>query len=117
MRQDPAVESHVDSGLPAMVELYCTASCPYCRLARQFLRQRGIRYIEFLINPGALHQLKLDAGARRITVPQIFIGGCHVGGYEELIKLDSSGRLAALLHPYPEADESCLTRDGREHSA
>ena len=68
------------------------------------MQQRRITYIEFLVEPGDLQQLQIGGDTQRITVPQIFIGGYYVGGYEDLKQWYNSGRLAALLKPAPSDD-------------
>jgi glutaredoxin 3 len=81
------------------VKIYATAVCPYCVRAEQLLRARGVVEIEKI-------RIDLDASRRdemmqitsRRTVPQIFIGDYHVGGYDDLHALDSAGRLTALLN-------------------
>ncbi len=80
------------------VKMYTTAVCPYCQRAEQLLRARGVVEIEKI-------RVDLDSARRdemmqitgRRTVPQIFIGDHHVGGYDDLHALDSEGRLTVLL--------------------
>ena len=79
--------------------MYSTEVCPYCIQAERLLRAKGVAGI-------AKIRVDLDLAARRAmmeqtgrrTVPQIYIGDFHVGGYEDLVALDRSGRLEALLH-------------------
>jgi glutaredoxin 3 len=81
----------------ARVEVYTTASCPYCVRAKRLLEARGIPYEE--IDVGSDPELRAAVVARsggRRTVPQIFIDGRAVGGFEELAALDAAGRLAEL---------------------
>ncbi|MDR2208991.1 MAG: glutaredoxin 3 [Azoarcus sp.] len=81
------------------IKIYATAVCPYCLRAEQLLRARGVVEIEKI-------RIDLDVDRRdemmqitgRRTVPQIFIGDYHVGGYDDLHALDSEGRLTALLN-------------------
>lgn len=79
------------------VEIYTTPLCPYCDAVRALLERKGIAYEEVDA---------LDAGARTTmiqrshghrTVPQIFIDGRHVGGYDELAALERGGRLDPVL--------------------
>jgi glutaredoxin 3 len=80
------------------VRMYCTAICPYCVAAERFLALKGVRDIEKLrvdLRPD-LREAMIDITRRR-TVPQIFIGDTHVGGYDDLLILERSGRLDALL--------------------
>ncbi|MFN5745353.1 MAG: glutaredoxin 3 [Methylococcaceae bacterium] len=82
----------------SIVTLYSTAVCPYCIMAERLLRARGVTDIVKL-------RVDLDEGlrsemmekTRRRTVPQIYIGTVHVGGYDDLARLDRTGELNALL--------------------
>ena len=80
----------------ARVELYTTTSCPFCMRAKRLLQARGISYDE--IDIGRDDALRADVVLRtgRRTVPQIFIDGRAVGGFEELAALDLAGELASL---------------------
>lgn len=80
------------------VELYTTPTCPYCVAAKRLLDQKGVTYSD--VNVGADPQLRIAMTQRangRRTVPQIFIGGTHVGGFDDLSFLDRQGKLDALL--------------------
>lgn len=80
------------------VRMYTTAVCPYCIRAEQLLNSRGVTSLEKIrvdINPSLRDEMMRITGRR--TVPQIFIGDYHVGGCDELIDLDRSGRLDTLL--------------------
>ncbi|HLK10137.1 MAG TPA: glutaredoxin 3 [Candidatus Binatia bacterium] len=81
----------------ARVELYTTGSCPFCVRAKHLLEERGIPYDEVDVggDPEARVALVVRSGGRR-TVPQIFIDGRSIGGFEELAALDAAGGLAAL---------------------
>ncbi|MDO5686692.1 MAG: glutaredoxin 3 [Neisseria sp.] len=80
------------------VKMYTSAVCPYCNMAKALLKQKGVSAIE---------EIRVDtaAGARdtmigltgRRTVPQIFIGETHVGGFDDLNALNRAGKLDALL--------------------
>ena len=80
------------------VEIYTTQTCPYCAMAKRLLQKKGAAYTEIDVgrDPGLRVKMTERAGGRR-TVPQIFIGGKHVGGCDELHDLDDEGRLDALL--------------------
>ncbi len=86
----------------AGILMYSTAMCPYCVLAERLLRARGVTEIEKIrvdLQP-ELRVAMMEKTGRR-SVPQIYIGTRHVGGYEDLAALDHSGELARLLHdPY-----------------
>jgi len=79
------------------VVMYVAAWCPYCMRARGLLQSRGVTYEEIDVEavPGARAEMRSRAG--RSTVPQVFIGDNHVGGYEELQALDAAGRLDPML--------------------
>ncbi len=81
----------------ARVEVYTTPSCPFCVRAKRLLEARGILYDE--IDVAADPELRADLVERtgRRTVPQIFIDGEPIGGFEELAALDASTRLADLV--------------------
>ncbi len=83
----------------AQAEIYTTAICPYCVAAKNFLKSRGCDYSEVRIDrePGKMGEM-LERSAGRRTVPQIFINGAHVGGYDDLVAADRSGRLKELLN-------------------
>ena len=82
----------------AKVLMYCTAVCPYCVRAAQLLQRKGVREIEKIrvdLQP-ELRVAMMEKTGRR-TVPQIYIGGEYVGGYDELAALDRAGGLDKLL--------------------
>lgn len=82
----------------ATVTMYTTAVCPYCVRAEMLLKQRGVAEIEKIridLDPEQREQMMERTGRR--TVPQIYIGETHVGGYDDLAALDRSGELAGLL--------------------
>ena len=78
------------------VELYTTPSCPFCVRAKRLLAERHIAYAEIDVSED--DDLRADVLQRtgRRTVPQIFIDGRSIGGFEELRELDVAGELAAL---------------------
>ena len=80
------------------VKMYTTAVCPYCIRAKQILKSKGVAQIEEIridMDPEA--RATMMEVTRRRTVPQIFIGETHVGGCDELMGLEASGRLDPLL--------------------
>jgi glutaredoxin 3 len=79
------------------VTVYSTAICPYCVAAKNFLKSRGVAYQDVRIDTDPVQRERMLALARRTSVPQIFVGEVHVGGYEELVAAARSGRLDALL--------------------
>ena len=82
--------------------MYSTGVCPYCVRAEQLLRSRGVAEIEKVrvdLEPERRVEMMEKTGRR--TVPQIFIGETHVGGCDDLIELDRSGKLLPLLAGQP----------------
>lgn len=80
------------------VVMYCTAVCPYCVRAEQLLRRKGVSEIDKIrvdLQPGQRAVMMEQTGRR--TVPQIYINGEHVGGYDDLAALDRAGELDQLL--------------------
>jgi glutaredoxin 3 len=81
----------------ARVEVYTTSSCPFCVRAKLLLAARGIAYDEIDVSADVALRGDLVRRTGRRTVPQIFIDGESIGGYEELAALDASTRLANLV--------------------
>jgi len=78
--------------------MYSTAVCPYCQRAEMLLKQRGVVEIEKIrIDLDPAQRDQMIAKTSRKTVPQIFIGDRHVGGFDDLAALDREGGLAPLL--------------------
>ena len=79
------------------VVMYSTGWCPYCARARALLERKGIAFREIDIETDAGLRAEMIARSGRRSVPQIFIGERHVGGFEELYELDRSGELDSIL--------------------
>ena len=82
----------------ARVRMYATGWCPYCLRAETLLRAKGVAEIEKIrvdLDPGRKDEMIGKPGRR--TVPQIYIGDVHVGGYDDLYALDRAGKLEPLL--------------------
>lgn len=82
----------------AAVRMYSTAVCPFCIQAERLLRSRGVTEIEKIrvdLDPVRREEMMHITGRR--TVPQIYIGDTHVGGFDELAALDKTGKLQPLL--------------------
>ncbi|HEV2976985.1 MAG TPA: glutaredoxin 3 [Casimicrobiaceae bacterium] len=78
--------------------MYTTAICPYCVRAERLLRAKGVADIAKVrvdLEPARRQEMMHRTGRR--TVPQIYIGALHVGGYDDLVALDRAGKLAPLL--------------------
>ena len=80
------------------VKIYTTPICPYCVRAKSLLKKKGAQFeeIDVFMDSGAREEMESKSNGRR-TVPQIFIGEQHVGGYDDLYALDSAGELDPLL--------------------
>jgi glutaredoxin 3 len=84
----------------AKVVMYCTAVCPYCVAAERLLKSRGVTEIEKIridLDPSKQEEMLVRSGGRR-TVPQVFIGDTHVGGFDDTSALDAAGELVPLLN-------------------
>lgn len=77
--------------------MYITSWCPYCARARSVLAARGLAVREIDVDAVRGAREEMTARSGRSTVPQIFVGSEHVGGCDELLELDASGRLDSLL--------------------
>jgi len=77
--------------------IYTAPACGYCTMAKRLLERKGAAYQEINIDskPGLRSEIMQKTGRR--TVPQIFIGAHHVGGFDDLYALEQSGQLNALL--------------------
>jgi glutaredoxin 3 len=82
----------------ANITIYSTAVCPYCISAKNLLKSKGLEWKEIRIDqdPAQRDDMLARSGGRR-TVPQIFIDETHVGGFDDLVAADRSGKLAELL--------------------
>ena len=79
------------------VEIYTTQTCPYCIAAKGLLKKKGVAYKEIDVGTDpSLRQAMTERAGRR-SVPQIFIGGTHVGGCDDLHALDHAGKLDPML--------------------
>jgi glutaredoxin 3 len=84
--------------MTAEVMMYSTAVCPYCVRAESFLRSKGVADIaKVRVDLEPARRMEMMERTGRRTVPQIYIAGRHVGGYEDLVALDRAGGLAPLL--------------------
>jgi glutaredoxin 3 len=80
------------------VTIYTTPICGYCRAAKHLLAAKGVAYdeIDVMADPARREEMTKRANGRR-TVPQVFVGETHVGGFVDLSALERDGRLDALL--------------------
>ena len=85
--------------MTANVLMYSTGVCPYCVRAEQLLKARGVTAIEKVrIDTDPVKRDEMMTRTGRRTVPQIYIGQTHVGGFDDLNALDQAGGLMALLN-------------------
>jgi glutaredoxin 3 len=85
--------------MSAHVKMYSSGVCPYCSMAERLLKSKGVEEIEKIridLDPEQRADMMAKTGRR--TVPQIYIGETHVGGFDDLAALDKAGKLDALLH-------------------
>ena len=86
------------------VTMYSSGVCPFCQRAERLLRSKGIAAIDKIrVDLEPERQVEMMEKTGRRTVPQIYIGEMHVGGFEELVALDRAGRLDGLLRGEPPA--------------
>ncbi len=79
------------------VKIYGNNTCPYCGAARMLLTKKGVSFDDVLIHEDADALAELRSKTDRTSVPQVFIGDTHVGGFDDLCALDKSGELDKLL--------------------
>jgi glutaredoxin 3 len=80
------------------ITVYTTRFCPYCHMAKELLRKKGVIFEE--IDVSCCRELRVEMSQKaggRSTVPQIWIGGTHVGGCDDLFTLEREGKLDVLL--------------------
>ena len=84
--------------MSSRVRMYSTAVCPYCLMAERLLKSKGVDEIEKIridLDPQQRAEMMEKTGRR--TVPQIYIGDTHVGGFDDLAALDRAGKLDPML--------------------
>lgn len=81
----------------AKVEIYTTPTCPYCHAAKALLADKGVEFTEISVVDPDLRETMTERAHGRRTVPQIFVGETHVGGYDDLAALERQGGLDPLL--------------------
>ncbi len=77
--------------------MYCTRICPYCTMADKLLERKGVKAEKILVDELPDQRVEMVRITGRTTVPQIFIGATHVGGYTDLAELERCGKLDAML--------------------
>ena len=78
-------------------EIYTTAICPYCVSAKNFLKSKGLSWTEIRIDTDPVERERMMARAKRTSVPQIFVGDVHVGGFDDMMALHRAGKFEPLL--------------------
>ena len=79
------------------ITMYTSAVCAYCVAAKNFLRSKGLDWSEVRVDLDAAERERMVARAGRTSVPQIFVGDVHVGGYDDMMALHRAGGFEPLL--------------------
>jgi len=79
------------------ITLYTSAVCAYCMAAKQFLRSRGLDWTEIRIDQDPDARTRMMETTGRTSVPQIFVGDTHVGGYDDMMALHRDGKFESLV--------------------
>lgn len=79
------------------ITLYTSAVCGYCVAAKNFLKSKGLQWREVRIDTDPAERQRMVALAKRTSVPQIFVGDTHVGGYDDMMALHRAGKFEPLL--------------------
>jgi len=80
------------------VLVYGTHVCPYCRMAERLLEKKGVQAEKIMVDENPARREEMIRLSGRTSVPQVFIGEKHVGGYTDMVALDREGQLDALLN-------------------
>ena len=84
--------------MTAKVVMYTTAVCPYCQMAERLLRSKGVDVEKVRVDLEPARRAEMMEKTGRRTVPQIYVGDTHVGGYDDLAALEHAGKLDPLLN-------------------
>ena len=79
------------------VVIYTTLLCPFCLRAKRFLENKKVSYKEISVDRDRVKRQEMIQKSKRLTVPQIWVGNIHVGGWDELSVLDRAGKLDSFL--------------------
>ena len=79
------------------ITIYSTLVCPYCVAAKNFLKSKGLAWNEVRIDLDPVERDKMMAKTKRTSVPQIFVGDVHVGGYDDMMAMHREGKFEPLL--------------------
>ncbi|MDQ3160431.1 MAG: glutaredoxin 3 [Pseudomonadota bacterium] len=77
--------------------MYSSAICPYCVMAKNFLKSKGLDWTEIRIDLDMAARERMTTRTKRTSVPQIFVGDTHVGGYDDMMALHRAGKFESLL--------------------
>ena len=86
----------------ARILVYGTETCPFCTAARMLLTKKGVEFEDILVSRDPEKRAEMERLSGGHTVPQIFIDGQPIGGYDDIYALDKAGRLDELLRPATE---------------
>ena len=81
----------------AQIDIYTKPYCPYCERAKALLEKKGVEFKEIVASHDSALRAEMNERSGRLTYPQIFINGAHVGGCDDLMALESRGGLDPLL--------------------
>ena len=81
----------------AHIEIYTTRVCPYCKRAKALFAEKGVSFDEYDVTDDSAKRTEMIKRSGGRTVPQIFIDDKHIGGCDDLVKLNSEGKLDQLL--------------------
>jgi glutaredoxin 3 len=81
----------------ATVVVYSAGYCAYCYRAKALLERKAVEFTEIMVDQDPTQRAEMERRSGRRTVPQIFIGETHVGGFDEIYRLEREGKLDALL--------------------
>ena len=81
----------------AEITLYYAPFCPYCGWAKQLLKSKNVEFTEINVNDSAELRQEMEQRSGRTSVPQIFIGDTHVGGYDDMAAMDDKDQLDPLI--------------------
>ena len=84
-------------GNSVKVEVYSTEYCPYCTRARMLLESKGVPYVELRVDQDINLRNEMERRSNRTSVPQIFIGNKHIGGFDDLAELEFGEELDEIL--------------------
>lgn len=90
-------QRQISGPVEGKVVMYGTLFCPYCMRARKLLKSKHVDFIEIRVDSDRSLRKEMERLSRRDTVPQIFIGQTHVGGYDDLAALNRKGELDSML--------------------